>query len=257
MSAPAFIHRYEAATNAKATPLLLLHGTGGDESDLLPLGRCVAPGAALLSPRGQVLEHGMSRFFRRLSEGIFDEDDVRRRADDLAAFVGEARTRYGIAAPMALGYSNGANIAAAMMLLRPQVLSGALLLRAMVPLAAAPVVDLAGKPVLILSGGQDPIVPVENAARLANVLRAAHATVEHHVLLEGHGFSKADITASRRWLQDIANARARPLTEVKFLRTRPGNHQQGDRTEGLSSAPRTEVRGNVIIPPTSLKTEEI
>jgi phospholipase/carboxylesterase len=102
-SAPEFIHRFEAGTDAEATPLLLLHGTGGDESDLLPLGRAVSPGSALLSPRGKVLEHGMPRFFRRFSEGVFDEDDLRRRADELAAFVEDARTRYGIAKPVALG----------------------------------------------------------------------------------------------------------------------------------------------------------
>lgn len=99
----AFIHRFEPGNRLEAPPLLLLHGTGGDENDLLPLGGAVSPGSALLSPRGKVLEHGMPRFFRRLSEGMFDEDDVRRRADELADFVEAARTRYGIAAPVALG----------------------------------------------------------------------------------------------------------------------------------------------------------
>lgn len=206
MSAPTFIHRFEAGTKPGATPLLLLHGTGGDENDLLPLGRAVAPDAALLSPRGKVLEHGMPRFFRRLSEGVFDEDDVRRRADELAAFVDHARMRYGITAPMALGYSNGANIAAAMLLLQPQALSGAILLRAMVPLTAAPQVDLGGKPVLILSGAQDPIVSADNASRLADILRGARATVEHRTLPAGHGLSNADIAMAHRWLRDAAEA---------------------------------------------------
>ena len=120
---------------AQARPLLLLHGTGGDEDDLVPLGRMVAPGAALLSPRGKVLENGMPRFFRRLAEGVFDENDVRARAHELADFIDAAREHYGIAAPVALGYSNGANIAAAVMLLRPEALAGGILLRAMVPLA--------------------------------------------------------------------------------------------------------------------------
>ncbi|NGX98370.1 MAG: alpha/beta hydrolase, partial [Candidatus Afipia apatlaquensis] len=123
-----FIHRFEPGDRLEAPPLLLLHGTGGDENDLLPLGKTISPGSALLSPRGKVLEHGMPRFFRRLAEGVFDEDDVRRRADELADFVEAARARYGIAAPVALGYSNGANIAAAMLLLRPDVLAGAILL---------------------------------------------------------------------------------------------------------------------------------
>jgi phospholipase/carboxylesterase len=203
MSAPAFVPRFEAGTRPEATPLLLLHGTGGDENDLLPLGRAVAPDAALLSPRGKVLEHGMPRFFRRLAEGVFDEDDVRRRADELAGFIENARTHYGIRVPMGLGYSNGANIAAAMLLLRPQVLSGAILLRAMVPLSAGPHVDLAGKPVLIISGAQDPIVPADNAARLADLLRASRAAVEHRVLPAGHALSNADVTMAQQWLQKI------------------------------------------------------
>ncbi|MFL5200046.1 MAG: alpha/beta hydrolase, partial [Microvirga sp.] len=153
-----FIHRYEPATAPDAPPLLLLHGTGGDENDLLALGRAVAPGSALVSPRGKVVENGMPRFFRRLSEGVFDEADLRRRADELAGFIAEARAAYGLAAPIALGFSNGANIAAALLLLRPETLAGAILIRAMVPLAEPPTPDLAGKPVLILSGSADPIV---------------------------------------------------------------------------------------------------
>jgi phospholipase/carboxylesterase len=203
MSAPAFIHRFEAGTRREATPLLLLHGTGGDENDLVPLARAVAPDAALLSPRGKVLEHGMPRFFRRLAEGVFDEDDVRHQANALADFVGEARTRYRIPAPIALGYSNGANIAAAMLLLRPQVLSGAILLRAMLPLSAAAQGDLAAKPVLIISGAHDPIVPSDNAAGLADLLRASGAVVEHRVLPAGHGLSNADATTARQWLGKI------------------------------------------------------
>ena len=202
MAAP-LIHRFEPGT-AQARPLLLLHGTGGDENDLVPLGRTVAPGAALLSPRGQVLEHGMPRFFRRLAEGVFDEDDVRRRAVELADFVADACARYGLAAPVALGYSNGANIAAAVLLLRPQALSGAMLLRAMVPLREPPRADLAGKPVLIVSGAQDPIAPPENAARLADVLRQSGAAVEHRVLRAGHPLSNADVALARDWWRQAA-----------------------------------------------------
>jgi phospholipase/carboxylesterase len=201
MSIPAFIHRFEAGTRADATPLLLLHGTGGNENDLVALGRAVSPAAALLSPRGKVLEHGMPRFFRRLAEGVFDEDDVRRRADELADFTENARTRYGIAAPLALGYSNGANIAAAMLLLRPEVLSGAILLRAMVPLTAVPAVNLDAKPVLIISGAQDPIVPSENAAKLVDLLRASGASLEHRIFPAGHGLSDADVTMAQQWLR--------------------------------------------------------
>ena len=199
-----FIHRFEAATVGGLPPVLLLHGTGGDENDLVPLGHTVASGAALLSPRGQVLEHGMPRFFRRLAEGVFDEDDVRRRALDLADFVEQARGRYELGAPVALGYSNGANIAAAVLLLRPQALSGAMLLRAMVPLREPPRADLAGKPVLIVSGAQDPIAPPDNAARLADVLRQSGAAVEHRVLRAGHPLSNADVALARDWWREAA-----------------------------------------------------
>jgi phospholipase/carboxylesterase len=174
-----FVHRFEPAAEPGRPPLLLLHGTGGDETDLVPLGRMVAPGSALLSPRGKVLENGMPRFFRRLAEGVFDEADVRARAHELAELVAEARAAYGLPAPVALGFSNGANIAAAVLLLRPEALAGAALLRAMVPLAAPPAANLAGRRVLILSGSQDPIVPAENAARLAAMLQGAGAAVEH------------------------------------------------------------------------------
>jgi phospholipase/carboxylesterase len=198
-----FTHRFEPGTRFEAPPLLLLHGTGGNESDLLPLGRAVAPESALLSPRGKVLEHGMPRFFRRLAEGVFDEDDVRQRADELADFVGEARQRYGLKAPIALGYSNGANIAAAMLMLRPEALAGALLLRAMVPLREAPKVDLAGKPVLIVSGKFDPIIPVPNSASLSAMLKAAGADVQQSLQPVGHELSQADVKLGRAWLDAV------------------------------------------------------
>jgi len=198
-----FIHRFEPGDRPEAPPLLLLHGTGGDENDLLPLGKAIAPGSALLSPRGKVLEHGMPRFFRRLAEGVFDEEDVRRRANELADFIAEARKRYGLAAPIALGYSNGANITAAMMLLRPEAVAGALLLRAMVPLRAAPRADLREKAVLIVSGQLDPIIPADNSASLAAMLKSAGADVQQSVLPIGHGLSQADVTVGRAWMDTV------------------------------------------------------
>ncbi|WP_096785906.1 alpha/beta hydrolase [Rhodobacter sp. CZR27] len=194
------IHRLVPGTDPNRRPVLLLHGTGGDETDLLPLGRAVAPGAALLSPRGAVLEHGRPRFFRRLAEGIFDETDVRRRAHDLADFVLAARERYRLDTPLALGFSNGANVAAAVLHLRPEALAGAVLLRAMVPLTEPPVARLDGLPVLLLSGSADPIVPAENAARLSARLAGAGATLEHHVLPAGHGLTQADLDLTTAWL---------------------------------------------------------
>ena len=198
-----FIYRFEPAKVPGRPPLLLLHGTGGDENDLMELGAMVSPGSALLSPRGQVTENGMPRFFRRLAEGVFDEDDVRHRAFELADFVEEARYRYGIARPIALGYSNGANIAAALMLLRPGTLSGAALLRAMVPLSDTPHPDLSGVPVLIASGKADPIVPASNSARLAAMLRDAGADISHQSLPVGHQLSQADLALVRDWLTTV------------------------------------------------------
>jgi phospholipase/carboxylesterase len=197
------IHRFVPGNRHEAPPLLLLHGTGGDENDLLPLGQAIAPGAPLLSVRGNVLEHGMPRFFRRLAEGVFDEDDVRRRAGELADFVEAARRRYGLGAPVALGYSNGANIAAAVLLLRPQVLAGAILLRAMVPLSQPPQADLSGKPILIVSGQHDPIIPASNAARLAALLTDAGASIQHQMLPIGHQLSQADLTIGREWMSAV------------------------------------------------------
>lgn len=196
-----FIHRFEPATRLEAPPVLLLHGTGGDENDLLQLGRQISPGSALLSPRGKVLENGMPRFFRRHAEGVFDEDDLRERAHELADFIEAARSAYGIGSPIALGYSNGANIAAAILLLRPNTLSAAALLRAMVPLSHPPKVDLSSKRVLMVSGQHDPIIPHENAARLQGLLSERGADVESHSLPIGHQLSQADLTLACRWIK--------------------------------------------------------
>jgi phospholipase/carboxylesterase len=194
-----FIHRFEPGAST-AAPLLLLHGTGGDENDLLSLGKALAPDRALLSPRGKVLENGMPRFFRRLAEGVFDEQDVIRRAHDLADFIVEAGKAYKLAKPIAVGFSNGANIAAAILLLRPESLSGAILLRAMVPLARPPQAELAQKPVLIISGASDPIIPASNAKLLATMLTNAHADVTHESLPTGHNLTQNDVTIATKWL---------------------------------------------------------
>ena len=206
-----FIHRFEPASEAGRPPVLLLHGTGGNEDDLLPLGRMIAPGSALLSPRGKVLENGMPRFFRRLAEGVFDEADVMQRAHELAGFIAEARKANDLEAPVALGFSNGANIAAALLLLRPEALAGAVLLRAMVPLQAPGKADLAGKPVLLLSGQADPMVPADDARHLAALLTERGANVEHRVLPSGHDLGQADIALAKSWFQALeARGRQQP-----------------------------------------------
>ena len=194
-----FIHRFEPGAST-AAPLLLLHGTGGDENDLLPLGKTLAPDRALLSPRGKVLENGMPRFFRRLAEGVFDEQDVIKRAHELADFIAQAGKAYKLEKSIAVGFSNGANIAAAILLLRPEALSGAILLRAMVPLAKPPQAELAQKPVLIVSGASDPIIPASNANLLVTMLKNAHADVQHVTLPTGHNLTQNDVTIATKWL---------------------------------------------------------
>jgi phospholipase/carboxylesterase len=197
-----FVHHVEAPrAAAPARALLLLHGTGGNEHDLLPLGRAVAPDAVLISPRGQVLENGMPRFFRRFAEGVFDEADVIARAADLATFARAAAARHAPGLPLAaLGYSNGANIAAAMMLLHPEVLDAAVLLRAVTPLVPPALPDLAGRRALILSGIADPIAPPAAGERLAALLRDAGATAEARALAAGHGLVQADLDAASAFL---------------------------------------------------------
>lgn len=196
-----FVHRFVPGS-AGAPALLLLHGTGGNESDLLPLGAQLAPGAALLSPRGQVLEHGMPRFFRRLAEGVFDQEDLARRSDDLAAFVRRARDAYALGdTPLvAVGYSNGANIAASLLLRGAGVLDGAVLLRPMVPFEPAEPATLDGLPTLLLAGRQDPIAG-QTPARLAELLRAAGGDVELVWQAAAHGLVQADVDIATRWLQ--------------------------------------------------------
>src|SRR3954453_14096897 len=170
-----FIHHFEPGTSART--LLLLHGTGGDENDLLGLGRAIDPGAALLSPRGKVLENGAPRFFRRLAEGVFDEADVMTRARELGEFIEAAIARYKIEREelIAIGYSNGANIAAAMILLATAPFRQAILLRAMVPLSYVKPSTLGAGRILICNGRTDPIAQPDDGERLAELLRGTGA----------------------------------------------------------------------------------
>jgi phospholipase/carboxylesterase/glyoxalase family protein len=195
-----FVHRFvPGAPNLPV--LLLLHGTGGDESDLLPLGEALLPGAARLAPRGKVLENGMPRFFRRLAEGVFDLDDLRKRTEELADFVEAAGQAYGLGGRqhVAVGFSNGANIAASLLLLRPGPLRGGLLIRPMVPLVPEPLPDLSGVAVQINAGQADPLVPPPQSEALAKLLRDAGATVKVHWIAGGHALTREDVDVGKEW----------------------------------------------------------
>ena len=203
---PEFVHRFvPAEPGGEPRTLLLLHGTGGTEEDLLPLGRHLLPGSAILSPRGKVLERGMPRFFRRLAEGVFDQDDLRRRSHELADFIESAAGAYSFDPErvVAVGYSNGANIAASLLLLRPDVLSGAALFHAMVPFVPESNPDLSGKRVFLGAGRYDPLVPTEQTERLADLLKGAGANVTLHWESGGHELNRGEVEAAREWLQRI------------------------------------------------------
>ena len=206
MTPTSFNHRFLAGTAPKRHPLLLLHGTGGNEDDLIPIGQMIDPAAALLSPRGKVLENGMPRFFRRLAEGVFDYPDVIARTHELAHFVAAQTSTHGLEKPIAVGYSNGANIAAALLYLRPEVLAGAVLIRAMLPLQTEPEHTLESMPVMIISGRMDPILPLDHAKRLAEALREHGAVIDHRVLETGHGMTRNDVDLARGFVAGMNGA---------------------------------------------------
>jgi phospholipase/carboxylesterase len=203
------VHRFLPASSGEiqhSETLLLLHGTGGNENDLIELGRSLAPTANLLSPRGKILENGMPRFFRRLAEGVFDEKDLIQRTHELADFVLAAADHYGFSQQKitAVGYSNGANIAASLMLLRPEILEKAVLLRAMVPLVPETAPVLTGRKVFLASGLSDPILPIENARRLSKMLSDAGADVSFHPIQTGHQLTSGELDQARIWLAGSA-----------------------------------------------------
>lgn len=209
-----FVHRYvppaAGGELAGSTTLLLLHGTGGDEDDLVPLGRLLLPGAGMLSPRGQVMEHGAPRFFRRLAEGVFDQEDLARRTEDLARFVEAATESYELQRDgmVAVGFSNGANIAASLLFRRPGLLRGAVLLSPMVPFEPESPPDLTGTSVFIGAGRADAMVPAVQTERLAELLREAGADVTVHWEPGGHAITKGEMDAARQWIARCLPARA-------------------------------------------------
>lgn len=196
-----FVHRFLPGSSPMT--LLLLHGTGGDESSLIPLGRAIDEKASLLSIRGKVLENGMPRFFRRFAEGVFDVDDIRFRARQIAEFLPHASGRYqfDLGRLTALGYSNGANMASSLILLHPDVLESAVLFRAMPTLRPNPLPDLRGKRVLISAGSRDPIVPVAVAKELEELFAEARADVDLRMTDATHSLTEAELRSARSWLQ--------------------------------------------------------
>lgn len=196
MTAPQHSRPFIWRDGPGAPPLLMLHGTGGDEYDLLELAARLSPDSPVLSPRGTVLEAGAPRFFRRLREGVFDEDDLAQQADGLADFVARTGEQHDLPAGrfVAVGFSNGANIASAMMFQRPEILSGAVLLAAMVPFHRLSFeTDLTGKWVVISNGRRDPMIPADHTSQLAQQFRDAGAEVHllHHD--GGHGVDPAQL----------------------------------------------------------------
>ena len=198
-----FVHRFFPGESGAT--LLLLHGTGGDENDLVPLGRELAPGAAILSPRGKVSEYGAARFFRRLAEGVFDHEDLIFRTHELADFIEATSEEYGfdLSKLVAVGYSNGANIAASLMLLHPGLLRAAVLFRAMVPFEPEDVPDLSGIPIFLAAGRMDRMIPPENTERLVEILREAGADLDLRWRNTGHALTYEEVAEAKEWLSGL------------------------------------------------------
>lgn len=200
-----FIYHFQPGDKDKPV-ILALHGTGGDENDLVPLAMQVSPGSAVLSPRGKILENGMPRFFKRLAEGIFDQEDLVFRTHELADFILSAAEKHGFdpGRLFALGYSNGANIAASLLLLRPETVAGGMLMRAMVPFEPETFPDLSSKKILLLSGIADPIANEDQSQRLENIFQQSHAQITHIKRPTGHGLGQQDVIQAKDWINGVS-----------------------------------------------------
>jgi phospholipase/carboxylesterase len=194
-----FVHKF--LPGRLPVTVLLLHGSGGDENDLLPIAGALAPGAAVLSPRGNVVQHGARRFFAYPGPDGFDAGEVRQRVDELAEWLGgmvvDANPLY------ALGYSNGANMAAALMLLRPGTIAGACLFRSRGVITPAPLPDLNGAPVLISAGQTDTLIPPSAAEALGQLLTTAGARVDLAIQNAGHELTPADFSLAKQWFAKL------------------------------------------------------
>jgi phospholipase/carboxylesterase len=203
-----FEHVYESGTTGLT--ILALHGTGGNEHDLVPMAKMVAPNTNILSPRGKILENGAPRFFRRLAEGVFDIEDLKFRTHELADFIKESSEKYSFDATQiyALGFSNGANIASGLLFLRPEILAGGAILRGMVPLdmdkgELEKLPDLTGKKVFLANGTRDPMVPLDNAKRLTQMYKDAGASVTQELNPASHGLIQSDLQAMKQWFERL------------------------------------------------------
>ncbi|GAB6991855.1 alpha/beta hydrolase [Paenibacillus pini] len=198
-------HIFKQGTDNDAPVLVLLHGTGGNERDLLPIAQMLSPGSSVLGVRGNVVENGMPRFFRRLAEGVFDEEDLIMRTFELKDFLTEAAVKYGLDAQkmVAVGFSNGANIAASLLFHDRDALQGAVLLHPMVPLRGKVLPDLTGIPVFIGAGTNDPLCSTNETEELTSLLTEAGADVKLHWENHGHQLSRGEIDEAELWLKSV------------------------------------------------------
>ncbi|EDL65937.1 alpha/beta hydrolase [Bacillus sp. SG-1] len=197
-------HIFKQGNKENGPTLLLLHGTGGNERNLLPLAEMIAPGYSVLGVRGNVSEHGMPRFFRRLAEGVFDEEDLVFRTKELKKFIDESAEKYGFDRNnvLAIGYSNGANIAASMMYHYNDAVQGAILFHAMVPLRSVDMADLSGTPVFLGAGENDPLIPAQETKELADALRSSNADVTEYWTRGGHQLTREEIEQAADWFKE-------------------------------------------------------
>ncbi|EHL77962.1 alpha/beta hydrolase [Bacillus smithii] len=198
-------HLFQQGRDPAKPTFLLLHGTGGNESDLLPLAGMIDPDASVLSVRGNVLENGMPRFFRRLAEGVFDEKDLVFRTKELYEFLDEASKKYSFDRNniVAIGYSNGANIAASLLFHYQDALKGAILFHPMVPRRGINLPDLSETKVFIAAGTNDPICSPQESSELQLLLAQAHAKVDIHWENKGHQLTLDEIQAAAKWYQEM------------------------------------------------------
>ncbi|MDQ1910817.1 alpha/beta hydrolase [Paenibacillus sp. GD4] len=196
-------HIFQKGSDPEAPTLVLFHGTGGTEQDLLPVAQIVSPASSVLSIRGNVLENGMPRFFKRLSEGVFDEEDLLIRTNELHEFLGEAAAAYGLDRTqfVAIGYSNGANIAGSLLFHHQGAWKGAILHHPMVPRRGIEIPKLNGTPIFIGAGTNDPICTPQETEELEQLLRDAGGDITVSWESFGHRLTHSEVNTAAAWFQ--------------------------------------------------------